>query len=147
MATLETPKSILVRTMVPWITDSSWKQVKEYSPTFLTEFVVMASQILLYKLAAHYLGKTGFSEYALARRTVSLLFPILVLGMAVGLPRYIGVTNGRGGHRRRSSLFRGHALVCCSCGIHLFDAGKFVLKAFLLRLFLAAIPTVIWHFL
>ena len=96
MATLETPKSILVRTRIPWFTESNWKQVQEYSPTFLTEFVVMASQILLYKLAAHYLGKTGFSEYALARRTVSLLFPIPVLGMAVGLPRYIGATNGRG---------------------------------------------------
>src|ERR1700693_6659590 len=96
MATLETSKSILVRSMVPRIPESIWEQVKEYSPTFLTEFVVMASQILLYKLAAHYLGKTGFSEYALARRTVSLLFPIPVLGMAVGLPRYIGATNGRG---------------------------------------------------
>ena len=111
MATLETPKSILVRTRIPWFTDSNWKQVKEYSPTFLTEFVVMASQILLYKLAAHYLGKTGFSEYALARRTVSLLFPIPVLGMAVGLPRYIGATNGRG-DRDGAARYFGATLWC-----------------------------------
>jgi O-antigen/teichoic acid export membrane protein len=96
MATFETSKSLLVHRMVPWLTGAAWEQVKEYAPTFLTEFVVMASQILLYKFAAHYLGKTGFSEYALARRTVSLLFPIPILGLAVGLPRYIGFTNGRG---------------------------------------------------
>jgi O-antigen/teichoic acid export membrane protein len=111
MATLETPKSILVRTRIPWFTESNWKQVQEYSPTFLTEFVVMASQILLYKLAAHYLGKTGFSEYALARRTVSLLFPIPVLGMAVGLPRYIGATSGRG-DRDAAARYFGATLWC-----------------------------------
>jgi|SRR6202011_1339031 len=127
MATLETPKSILVRTKIPWFTDSSWKLVKEYSPTFLTEFVIMASQILLYKLAAHYLGKTGFSEYALARRTVALLFPIPVLGMAVGLPRYIGVTNGRGDSDGAARYFgatlwcvAGAALICLTL-VNLFS--------------------------
>ena len=111
MAILETPKSILAHTKFPWVGDSTWKQVHEYSPTFFTEFLVMASQILLYKLAAHYLGKTGFSEYALARRTVSLLFPIPVLGMAVGLPRFIGFTNGRGENGRADRYF-GATLWC-----------------------------------
>jgi O-antigen/teichoic acid export membrane protein len=111
MAILETPKSILARTMVPWLRDGAWKQAEEYAPTFLTEFLVMASQILLYKLAAHYLGKAGFSEYALARRTVSLLFPIPVLGMAVGLPRYIGFTSGRGENDRADRYF-GATLWC-----------------------------------
>ncbi len=72
-----------------------WDSVKEYLPTFLTEFAVMASQVAVYKMAAAYLGKEGFSEYALARRTVSLIFPIPVLGLAVGLPRNIGISHGR----------------------------------------------------
>ena len=96
MATLEASKSMFARSRVPWLRDATWKQLSEYLPTFLTEFAVMASQIVLYKLAAHYLGKMGFSEYALARRTISLLFPIPVLGLAVGLPRYIGFTKGQG---------------------------------------------------
>src|SRR5215471_10068178 len=96
MATVDTPKATLLRSVVPWLTDARLEQIKEYAPTLITEFVVMFSQILLYKLAAYYLGRTGFSEYALARRTVSLLFPIPVLGLAVGLPRYLGFTNGRG---------------------------------------------------
>jgi O-antigen/teichoic acid export membrane protein len=105
MATLETPKSILVRTKIPWFTDSNWKQVKEYSPTFLTEFVVMASQILLYRLAARHLGQSGFSEYALARRTVSLLQPAVMLGLGVGLPRYIALAHGQSKNNRVSRYF------------------------------------------
>src|SRR3984893_10344698 len=105
MATLQTPKSILVRTRIPWFTESSWKQVKKYSPTVLTEFVVMASQILLYKLAAHYLGKTGFSEYALARRTVSLLQPAVMLGLGVGPPRCIALAQGQANEDRVSHYF------------------------------------------
>lgn len=111
MATIETSKSMLLRGMVPWLTDAAWEQLREYVPTFLTEFAVMASQIVLYKLAAHYLGKMGFSEYALARRTVSLLFPIPVLGLAVGLPRYIGFTNGQG-DSEGASRYYGATLWC-----------------------------------
>jgi O-antigen/teichoic acid export membrane protein len=102
MATLETPKFIFVP---PWIMDSAWKRVKEYSPTFLTEFLVMASQILLYRLAARHLGQIGFSEYALARRSVSLLQPAVMLGLGVGLPRYIALAQERVGGIRASRYF------------------------------------------
>jgi O-antigen/teichoic acid export membrane protein len=50
---------------------------------------------LTYKLAAHFLGKTGFAEYAVARRTISILYPVVLLGLAVGLPRYIATAAGR----------------------------------------------------
>ncbi len=66
---------------------------REYAGTFLTEFAVMASQIIVYKLAAHALGKAGFSEYALARRTLSLMIPLPVMGLAVGLPRFMRYAN------------------------------------------------------
>jgi O-antigen/teichoic acid export membrane protein len=95
MATLETPKIASVRGRIPWMSDATWAQMKEYAPTFLTEFTVMASQIVVYKLTAYFLGKQGFSEYALARRTVSLIMPIPVLGVSVGLPRFISFSNGR----------------------------------------------------
>src|SRR5436309_7396612 len=95
MATLETPKISTGHELAFSFTVNAWKQVKEYVPTFLTEFAVMAGQIAAYKLAAHYLGRQGFAEYALARRTISLLIPIPMLGLTVGLPRYIGFSNGR----------------------------------------------------
>ena len=95
MATIETQKVQLLRQRFSWVSNATWDQMMEYAPTFLTEFAVMVSQIVVYKLAAHYLAMQGFSEYALARRTVSLIIPIPVLGLSVGLPRYISFSNGR----------------------------------------------------
>jgi len=71
----------------------------------------MFSQILAYQLAAHYLGRNGFSEYAVARRLVSLISPIPLLGLGVGLPRYIGYSNGRG-DKAAASRYYTAALWC-----------------------------------
>jgi O-antigen/teichoic acid export membrane protein len=68
-------------------------QIREYLPTFVTEFAVLISQLLTYKLAAHLLGPGGFSEYAVARRTIMLIYPVAMLGLGVGLPRFIGRAN------------------------------------------------------
>jgi O-antigen/teichoic acid export membrane protein len=97
-----------------WLDPSVTRQASEYFSTFLTEFLVMASQLITYKLAAHQLGKSGFAEYALARRTVSLLFPVPVMGLAVGLPRYIGFANGRG-DRESVARYYGATLWCVGC--------------------------------
>jgi O-antigen/teichoic acid export membrane protein len=110
----EASRGMRLRGMFPWLSGASWGQIKEYAPTFVTEFAVMASQIITYKLAAYYLGKQGFSEYALARRTVSLIFPIPVLGLAVGLPRYIGFSNGRN-DPESAARYYGATLWCAGC--------------------------------
>lgn len=68
---------------------------KNYVITFITEFIVLASQILVFKLAAVFLGKQGFGEYALARRSLSLIVPILLLGLGVGIPRYIAIARAK----------------------------------------------------
>jgi O-antigen/teichoic acid export membrane protein len=83
----------------PWVDAETIALAREYAPTFLTEFAVMASQILVYKLAAHDFGKQGFSEYAVARRTVSLLYPVALMGLGVALPRFLGHASGRDGAR------------------------------------------------
>jgi O-antigen/teichoic acid export membrane protein len=66
-----------------------------YGSTLLTESAILASQLIAYRLAASYLGKEGFSEYALARRTISLLQPAAILGLGVGIPRYVALAAGR----------------------------------------------------
>jgi O-antigen/teichoic acid export membrane protein len=63
---------------------------KDYILTFITEITILGSGLLVYRLAANILGKEGFSEYALIRRTISFLLPALILGMGVAIPRYIG---------------------------------------------------------
>jgi O-antigen/teichoic acid export membrane protein len=111
MATLETPKIASVREKVPWISAEAWQQVREYGPTFATEFAVMASQIVVYKLAAHYLGNQGFSEYAVARRAISTIYPLGLLGLGVALPRYIAISVGEDEASLRGRFF-GATLWC-----------------------------------
>jgi len=64
---------------------------KDYFFTFLTEFMILVAGIVIYKLAALNFGNQGFSEYALCRRTISFIHPMLLLGFAVGIPRYIAM--------------------------------------------------------
>jgi O-antigen/teichoic acid export membrane protein len=100
MGTIDIPKpsapSVGAGARFSSITENLASHVREYGGTFATEFTVLACQLLTYKLAAHFLGKTGFAEYAVARRTISILYPIVLLGLGVGLPRYVAMAAGRG---------------------------------------------------
>lgn len=103
--------------------------VREYGSTFLTEFVVMTSQIAVYKLAALYLGTQGFSEYAVARRTISLIYPVALLGLGVALPRSVGYAKGQA-NREVSESYLGSGLLCaaativlCVVSINVFKEG------------------------
>jgi O-antigen/teichoic acid export membrane protein len=111
MATIETPKVMPLRERFRWVSDATWVQIKEYAPTFLTEFAVIGSQIVVYKLAAHFLGKEGFSEYAVARRAISTIYPVALLGFGVGLPRYIAISTKADVAGRRDRFF-GATLWC-----------------------------------
>jgi O-antigen/teichoic acid export membrane protein len=81
----------------------AWKQLwrrgakarKLYGSTILTESTILFGQLIAYKLAASYLGKDGFSEYALARRTINLLQPASILGLNIAIPRYVAYSAGR----------------------------------------------------
>lgn len=66
---------------------------RDYIITFITEFTMLAIGLLLYKLAASMFGQEGFSLYALVRRNLSFLQPLLIMGLGVGIPRYIGYSS------------------------------------------------------
>ena len=92
---------------------------KLYGSTVLTESAILASQLIAYRLAASYLGKQGFSEYALARRTINLLQPAALLGLGVGIPRYVAFATPRqvgsdsGNYFASGLLVIGFALAVC----------------------------------
>ncbi len=94
----------------------STRDFAEYWPTVATEFSVLVSQIISYKLAAHFLGQHGFSEYAVVRRAVSLISPLPLLGMAVGLPRYIAYSKGAE-NWAAAERYYGATLRCVGSGI------------------------------
>jgi O-antigen/teichoic acid export membrane protein len=126
MATLETAASPVLR---GWrllsSDDATFRQGREYVATFLTEIAVLVSQILVYKLAARSLGVMGFSEYATVRRVVSLLQPVVLLGLGVGLPRYIGSAEGRG-EGDRASRYLGATIRCVGAAVLFFAAALFL---------------------
>lgn len=62
---------------------------RDYITTFITEALVVAGYLLAFKLVADNLGASGFGEYALARRTLSLLLPLGVVGLDIGITRYV----------------------------------------------------------
>lgn len=105
MATIEAQKLASLQKEPPWFSDTTRERVCEYAPTFLTEFAVMCSQIVVYKLAAQFLGKQGFSEYAIARRTISTVYPIALLGLSVGLPRYLALSMHQNRDAEANRLF------------------------------------------
>lgn len=67
------------------------KRKTDYLLTFFTEFIVLLAGVLVYRFAAELKGHDAFAEYALSRRIVSFIQPVLILGMGVGLPRYISI--------------------------------------------------------
>ncbi len=81
------------------------QRYKDYIVTFITEAFVLIAGILVYKFANNLIGDTSFSEYALVKRTLSFIQPILMLGMGVGIPRYIAFALGKGKKKDSISYF------------------------------------------
>jgi O-antigen/teichoic acid export membrane protein len=62
--------------------------------TFITEGLVIASYLLAFRLIADQLGTPGFSEYALARRTLAVLIPVGTLSLDIAVARYVAYAVG-----------------------------------------------------
>lgn len=61
--------------------------------TMATEGLAMLGMIYAYRLAAtHGSGNDTLGPYVIVRRTVSFGFPVLLLGAAIGLTRYVAMT-------------------------------------------------------
>ncbi len=54
--------------------------------------MVIVSGVLIYRLAANRFSGIDFSLFAIIRRTVSLILPLVLLGVGVGIPRYVALT-------------------------------------------------------
>ena len=72
--------------LTPFFSDLFW--------TLLTQGFVLIAGLLLFRLAAEAFGPDGFGEYQLSRRIAALTTPLILLGLGVGLPRYLGMSHG-----------------------------------------------------
>ncbi|OFX21248.1 MAG: hypothetical protein A2033_11080 [Bacteroidetes bacterium GWA2_31_9] len=77
----------------------------DYFLTFIVEFIVLISGLLVYKFAAKLPEVNDFSEYAICRRTISFIHPLLILGLGVGIPRYIAFSTENKSTNSEGSYF------------------------------------------
>lgn len=63
--------------------------------TMVIEMVVMLASVLLYRICLIRFEEMGFAEYSILRRAFSFAQPILMLGIGVGLPRYLSLQSGK----------------------------------------------------
>lgn len=66
--------------------------IKDISLTFVTEVLILLSFFLIYNLLAANFGPEGVGIYSLIRRVIGFLQPLLLLGLTVGIPRYIAMS-------------------------------------------------------
>lgn len=60
-----------------------------YITTYLTEFSLLIAGLLVYRFAFNSFSDTDFAGYSLLRRNLSFLQPMMFLGLAVGIPRFV----------------------------------------------------------
>ena len=65
---------------------------KDIFTTFTAEIIVLAGFIFFYRLIAKTFGPVGVGEYSLIRKTASLFQPLLILGLGIGIPRYVAMS-------------------------------------------------------
>jgi len=84
---------------------------REYATTFATAGAVIVSYLLVFRIVASHLGTAGFGEYALARRTLSLLAPLALLGCDLAIARFVAYVGGDRSVRARSYVPAGLLLI------------------------------------
>lgn len=71
--------------------------------TYLTEGLSMVGMVLAYRLAAQ-VSKQDLDIYVIVRRTVSFVFPVILMGAMVGLTRFVAMS---GSSERQLGYLRG----------------------------------------
>ncbi|MCB0767608.1 MAG: glycosyltransferase, partial [Flavobacteriales bacterium] len=94
----------------------------DHAHTYAAEGAVMVATLLVYRLAAG-LGGEDLDAYILVRRTISFVQPLLMLGLAVGLPRLVAMALE--GPRRRFYLLAALRIVVVLSGIGVILAALF----------------------
>ncbi len=87
----------------------------DYLITFVSEFAVLASGLLVLRLAANYWGAAGFGEYVVLRRSLALLQLPLLCNMGVAVSRYVAISQARASGSSVRDYFDG-ALLVTACG-------------------------------
>ncbi len=103
---------------------------KDLATTGLSQAFVLLSIFACYKLAILILGDTGFSEYAISRRVIALLQPLILLGLGVGVPRYIAHEAVSSKEDRSGSYFLSALIIVLIVSAAFVSAASFLPHSF-----------------
>ncbi len=78
---------------------------QDYFFSLASEVITLVSTLFLFRLAKHLWGTEGFAEYALARRILSLIIPVVFVGLGISLKRYLAYHQARTDITARSRYF------------------------------------------
>jgi O-antigen/teichoic acid export membrane protein/predicted O-methyltransferase YrrM len=106
---------------------------RNYVTTFLTEVLVIASYLVAFRLVAVHFGQNGFGEYALSRRTLSLISPLAVIGLDVAIARFVAYAMSR--RVGREGGYAGAALLIMVVTVGVLSAVLLVFPGFFAELF------------
>ncbi len=101
------------------------KSNRVYITTYLTEFSLLIAGILVYRFVFNAYGKDDFASYSLIRRNLSFFVPLLFLGLAVGIPRFVSYNLDN--KTQNGNFFIAGALILL-CSVLLFSAVLIVFK-------------------
>lgn len=65
---------------------------KDIFLTFIVQAITLIAMLSIYHLIAKNFGPEGIGEYSLVKRVISFWMPLLLLGLGIGLPRYIAMS-------------------------------------------------------
>jgi O-antigen/teichoic acid export membrane protein len=82
----------------------------------------MVAFFISYRLVAKNFGPEGVGQYALVKRVTALLVPLLLLGLGMGIPRYIAMSNCR---EERSAYMKMAFLTIILTGLFLILMNSF----------------------
>ena len=63
--------------------------------TFIAEAIVLIAFFFIYRLIGNNFGPEGVGEYSLVKRVIGFLEPLLLLGLGMGIPRYIAMSHSK----------------------------------------------------
>jgi O-antigen/teichoic acid export membrane protein len=106
---------------------------RDYVTTFIAEALVLASALAVYRLIALGYGTTGFGEYSVTRRTLTLLLPFGVIGLDVGIARLAAYAAESRPREARSFLVA--ALPIAGVGVALTAILLWLFPAFFAQVF------------
>ena len=68
---------------------------KDVSLTFFAQVIILVAFIFIYRLIARNFGADGIGEYSLVKKVIAFLQPLFLLGLGVGIPRYIAMSQDK----------------------------------------------------